>query len=70
MEKLFFIILFTFFSFNIFAQDIKFSMYNDMHEVCPKAEFYVFTINEFCRPVSPAGKAVVQNTTIIFDYTL
>lgn len=64
MKKSLFTILFTFFSFNIFAQEIKFSMYNDMKEVCPKAEFYVFTINEFCRPVSPAGKAVIQNTTI------
>lgn len=70
MKKILFIFLFTFFSFNIFAQDIKFSMYNDMHEVCPKVKFGSFTINEFCRPVSPAGKAVVQNTTIIFDYTL
>lgn len=68
MKKILFIFLFTFFSFNIFAQDIKFSMYNDMHEVCPKVDFYGFTINEFCRPVSPAGKAAVQNTTIKETY--
>ena len=44
MKKILFIFLFTFFSFNIFAQEIKFSMYNDMHEVCPKVDFYGFTI--------------------------
>lgn len=64
MKKLVFTVLLTFFSFNIFAQEINFSMYNNMNEVCPTVKFGNFTINEFCRPVSPAGKATVKNTTI------
>ena len=70
MKKLLFITLFTFFSINIFAQEIKFSMYNDTHEVCPKVDFYGFTINEFCRPVSPAGTATIDNKTIKESYSL
>lgn len=35
MKKLVFTVLLTFFSFNIFAQEINFSMYNDINEVCP-----------------------------------
>lgn len=68
MKKLLFISLFTFLSFNLFAQEINFSMYNNGDEVCPKVDFYGFTIKEFCRPVSPAGKAVIANTTINNTY--